>query len=250
MDKQAWKQLLKVEKLAIEAEFNQQLVLIYDIQIQYYSSLFLEESLSNIVLKRVDANILFNEDETLKIIGSLLNQELEKIKMQGEDIDLQVIADDLFEQFNMEESIIKRPKLFYNFLLLTRTIVLAKKDYHSYAYFLEKGYNRLKRVDYFDKKKAEEIKVLYILSHTLYRNKQFDLAISYLETMRSKLHLVNRGIFNQFYSKYYLLLAACENFKGNLTDSIHLMEDLISSGRASNTDVLNAQLNLSVYYFI
>ncbi len=249
LDKLAWKQLVKVERLALVSELNHELVLIYDLQIQHYSSKYIDDSIEELVLKRIDANVLFNEDETLKIIGSLLGQELEKVRLTGEDIELQDLANELFEQFDLTESIIKRPKLFFNFIILTRSIVLAKKDYFSFERFVIGGYKRIKKAGYFENKKSDELRILYMISHTLYRNKKFNKAIEYLDLMRSKLYQVNKGIFLRFFSKYNLLLAACENFKGNVDESVIILKELLGQKESSDRDIMDALLNLSVYYF-
>ena len=247
--KLAWKQLNKAEQLAIDGEFNQQLVWIYDLQIKNFNREFSKNNLNEIVSARIQANLRFQEDESLKIIGSLVKQELDQIILQGDDIDLQKVTDDLIKQFDLENALFKRPKLLFNFVFLTRTIMLGRKDYSSFEGFLLNSYKRLSRSEYFEKNRADHLRILYVVAHTLYRNKKFDLAIQYLELMNENLDLTSKGIYKQFYPKYLLLFAACQNLKGNLKFSIDLLSQTVEIPYLDKVDYLNGSLNLSVYHF-
>ncbi len=247
--KLAWKHLIKAEKLASEREFNQQLVWIYDLQIKNFDASYSENSLNEIVALRLAANARFQEDESLKIIGSLVKQELDQIILKGDDIDLQSITDALIKQFELENALFKRPKLLFNFVFLTRTIMLGRKDYSSFEGFLLNSYKRLSRSDFFTKNNADHIKILYVVAHTLYRNKKFDIAIEYLEKILADLDTATKGTYKRFYPKYLLLYSACENMKGNLDFSIELLSETVQISYLEKSDYLNGSLNLAVYYF-
>ncbi|MEO9533984.1 MAG: hypothetical protein ABJG68_03230 [Crocinitomicaceae bacterium] len=247
--KLAWKHLNKAEKIALESEYNQELVLIYNLQIQYYSPAFATKSVNEIVANRIKANALYQEDENLKIIGSLVKQELERIIKEGEDIDLQRLTDQLIRQFELENALFNRPKLLFNFVFLTRTVFLGKKDYKSIEGFLLNSFKKLKRTEYLEKNKADYLKILYACSHTLYRNKKFSEAIQYLEEMESVLDEVTKGIYKEYFPKYLLLYSACENFRGQLDFSIELLEQTLEIDYLQKVDFLNGTLNLAVYYF-
>ncbi|MFT4600840.1 MAG: hypothetical protein ACI857_001017 [Arenicella sp.] len=247
--KLAWKHLEKAELLASEAEFNQQLVWIFDLQIKNFNTEFAHKSLNEIVALRVSANDMFQEDESLKIIGSLVKQELDQIIKKGEDLDLQQITDDLIKQFDLENALFQRPKLLFNFVFLTRTVMLGRKEYSSFEGFLLNSYKKLERADYFANNSADNLRILYVVAHTLYRNKKFNQAIEFLETMNQELDSATKGIYKQFYPKYLLLYSACENFKGNLDFSIELLSQTVQIPYLEKDDFLNGSLNLAVYYF-
>ncbi|MBN4072892.1 hypothetical protein JYT74_02510 [Crocinitomix catalasitica] len=249
LHKQAWKYLHKAEKLSIDAELNSDLRQIYNLMIEKYDQTLSTESLESLVANRIKVGYLSKDEENLRIVGSLVRQELEKVRLTGEDLNLDEVTDSLLKQFDLQDSVFNRPRLLYNFILLMRTTVLAQKKYHSFEGFAINSYKKMLRSAYFEKHRSHHLNMLYIVAHTLYRNKKFDEAIFYLEQMHEILPQVNKGIFNQYYSKYFLLLAASENFSGNLDVSIAILEDLLSSDRVDKVDRLNARLNLCVYYF-
>ena len=237
----AWKYLKRAEQLAESGELNHQLVLIYDLQITNYNPENVNRSIDKLVSRRLKASQFAEEEERLRIIGSLVKQELEKVKLEGKDIDLQKIIDRLFVRFDMDDSIFNRPRLLYDFVFLTRNVVLAKKTFYSFENFLLRSYKRVQKSGFFENKNDEHLNMLYIVCHTLYRNRKFDLAIEYLDIMNKKLAEVNKGLFNRFNSRYLLLLAACNNFNRNLKESISILEKLLEEGIKSNQDTLNAR---------
>ena len=249
LDKLAWKYIKKSEALANKSELNQQLQMIYELQIEHYDATRLDCSLKELVRRRKNVAELAQEDQNLKIIGSFVKQELEKVKIQGEDLDLERILDLLLNTFEMKDSLFRRPKLRYNFVLIARGIILANKAFYSFEEYIISNYNKINRSGYFDSRPSNRLTILYIISHTLYRNKKFAEAIDYLAEMHNCLQQVGKGIHNRFNVKYHLLYAACENFRGNLDKAISILEDLKTTNFVNREDEFNAQLNLSIYYF-
>lgn len=249
LDKLAWKYLKKSEKLADKSELNQQLQLIYELQIEHYDSNYLGLTLKDLVRKRKAVAELAQEDQNLKIIGSFVRQELDKVKIEAQDLDLERILDLLLNTFEMKDSLFRRPKLRYNFVLIARGIILANKEFYSFEEYVISNYDKIERSGYFDSRPSHRLNMLYIVSHTLYRNKKFDLAIDYLNQMKTYLAHVGKGFFNRMNVKYQLLLAACENFRGNLPESIQTLEELRKCKFVLREDDFNSQLNLSIYYF-
>lgn len=249
LDKLAWKYLKKTENLANKFELNQQLQLIYELQIEHYDANWLSCTLKELVKKRKQIAELAREDENLKIIGSFVRQELEKVKIEAQDLDLERILDLLLNTFDMKDSLFRRPKLRYNFVLIARGIILANKEFYSFEDYVISNYNKIADSGYFDSRPSNRLTILYIISHTLYRNKKFGEAISYLNEMELYLQRVSKGVFNRFNVKYHLLRAACENFSGNLPQAIAILETLQTAKFVHKEDEFNAQLNLSIYYF-
>lgn len=249
LNKQAWKYIRKAEKLAKKSELNLQLQLVYELQIEHFDSSQIKISLSDLVSLRQEALRLASEEQNLKIIGSYVQQELKKVKLKGEELDLEKILNLLLNSFNMQDSLFRRPKLRYNFVLIARQIILSNKAFYAFEDYVINNFQKIEATGYFVGKKSQKLNMLYIISHTLYRNKKFDEAIVYLKQMGWLLDHVNKGVFNRFKVKYNLLWAACENFNGNLTESIAILKELSSFQFLQKEDALNAELNLSVYYF-
>lgn len=249
LDKLAWKYLNKSEKLASRSELNQQLQMIYELQIEHYDSHWIDVPLKDLVKKRKHYSELAQEDQNLKIIGSFVKQELEKVKIEAQDLDLERILDLLLNTFEMKDSLFRRPKLRYNFVLIARGIILANKEFYSFEEYVIRNYQKIADSGYFDSRPSHRLNMLYIVSHTLYRNKKFGEAIGYLNEMQEYLTQVGKGIFNRMNPKYHMLLAACQNFSGNLEESITILEKLNTFKFVLREDELNTQLNLSIYYF-
>lgn len=249
LNKLAWKQLKKSENLADRAELNQQLQSIYELQIEHYDNNFVQGSLKELVRKRKHTAELAQEDQNLKIIGSFVKQELEKVKIEAQDLDLERILDLLLNTFDMKDSLFRRPKLRYNFVLIARGIILANKEFYSFEEYVIRNYNKIADSGYFDTRPSNRLNILYIVSHTLYRNKKFDEAVLYLEKMQEYLSQVGKGIFNRFNVKCKMLLAACENLRGNVHESIEILEVMNPAKFLLKEHEFNAQLNLSIYYF-
>jgi len=249
LEKLAWKNLRKTEKLALKAELNHQLQLIYELQIEHYDAVYVTQSLKDLVKKREAHADLAREDQNMKIIGSFVRQELDKVKIQAQELDLDRVLDLLLNTFEMQDSLFRRPKLRYNFVLIARGIILANKAFYSFEEYVIRNYNKIAASGYFENRPSHRVNMLYIVSHTLYRNKKFAEAISYLNEMVKYLKDVNKGVYNRLNPRYHLLRAACENFRGNLEQSIAVLEELTPGQFVNREDEFNAKLNRSIYYF-
>ena len=245
----AWKHLLRAQTMAENADLSQQLVAIYDLQIVHFNPHFLEDPLDKLIARRIKASQFAQEEERLRIVGSLVKQELEKVKLQGRDLDLQKVIDRLLVRFDLDDTIFNRPRLLYDFVVLTRNVVLAEKRFYSFETFVIRSFKRLEKSTFFENHIPEYLTMLYYVCHTLYRNRKFDEALAYLKIMQEKLQLTNKTLSAVFNTRYLMLQAACKNFNGQLRESISILESLLATGIKSNTDMLNTKLNLSIYYF-
>lgn len=245
----AWKQLRKTEKIARSAELNYQLQLIYELQIKHYDSDYIDRSLDELVNERKVFAELAREDQNMKIIGSFVKQELEKVKIQAKELDLNRVIDLLLNTFEMQDSLFRRPKLRYNFVRIARSIILANKEFYAFEEYVIDNYNKIDASGYFDSRPSHRVNMLYIITHTLYRNKKFDDAIQYLDELGEYLNQVGKAFYNRMNPRYFLLRAACENFRGNLDLSIRILEDMLEKKIVITEDEFNAKLNLAVYCF-
>lgn len=245
----AWKYLLRTEAMAEKADLNQQLVLIYDLEIIHYNPKFLTSSLDKLIAKRNKASQFAQEEERMRIVGSLVKREFQKVKIEGLDLDLQKVIDRLLVRFDLDDTIFNRSRFLYDFVVLTRNVVLAEKNFFSFEPFVLRSYKRLEKSGFFDNHNNEHLTSIYFVCHTLYRNRKFNEALEFLEIMYQKLQTVNKGLQSLFNPRYLMLRAACKNFSGELRDSISILETLLQSDIKSNSEILNSKLNLAIYYF-
>ncbi|MBI3134111.1 MAG: hypothetical protein HYZ14_05485 [Bacteroidetes bacterium] len=245
----AWKYLLRSENMAVKADLNQQLVLIYDLEIVHFNPEFLDTSLDKLIARRLKASGFAQEEERLRIVGSLVKRELEKVKIQGHDLDLQKVIDRLLVRFDLDDTIFNRPRLLYDFVVLTRNVVLAEKTFYSFEAFVITSFKRLRKSHFFENNSAEFFTMLYFVCHTLYRNRKFADALEYLEMMNEALQTTTKSLNTLFKPRYLMLQAACKNFSGHLQESISILESLLQSDLKTNPEILNSKLNLAIYYF-
>lgn len=245
----AWKYLKKSERMAQKGEWVAALQSIYDLQIEFYNAKYAHHTLEQLVDLRMENNQWVQHEQNLNIIGSMVKQAYEKVKVAAEDVDLITLADDLIQQFEMDAALAQRPQLMYKFLMITRQVILANKAFYSFEPYLEENYNQLKADGFFEQNQEQYVHILYVLAHTYYRNKKFNRAVETLKELHEALKISKKGIYNQYIPKYILLYAACENFKGNLELAIEVLESFAPNVFMDREELLNIKLNQSVYYF-
>lgn len=245
----AWKYLLRTENQARKAEMNQKLVEIYDFQIVHYDQIHVAHSLDELISLRLKSSTYAQEEERLRIVGSLVKQELQKIKLQGQDLDLQKLIGDLLVRFDLDDTIFNRPRLLYEFVLLTRNVVLAEKTFYSFENFVVRSCKRLEKSKFAENNPTEYLTILYYVCHTLYRNRKFKLALDYLDILESKTELLNKTQRTNFTIRLLMMQAACMNFIGRLNESILLLDSVLTIEHIPLPDLLNAKLNLAIYHF-
>ncbi|MCK5279654.1 MAG: hypothetical protein KAK04_13970, partial [Cyclobacteriaceae bacterium] len=184
---------------------------------------------------------------------SLIKKELQKTVLEGKEVDFEGITRLILSSYGLTNALIKRPKLLYNILSITRSTILAKKDFYSFEPYLIQQYNKAKVQFGFSRNNHfYKLNLVYMISHVLYRNRKFDKAAAYLEEMKEDLYAHNSSHIMLFYSKYILLSAAVNCYRGNLQHAIGLLTEGIgdNTGRFSSEDKVKLQINLSIYYFM
>jgi len=250
-DRLAWKFLRKAEKQAQEAEHYDLLNAIYNVQIEHADSEFADD-LDAIIPKRNTNKQLADEDERANIAYGLIRRQLYESRLQGKAIDFDKIIHDTLERFELAEAVSQRPGLFYKLMFITRSAILAKKDFHSFEPFIIHQYEQLERTIGFGKPHHfYKLSLLYMVAHVLYRNKQFDRSNKYLWELYQQMQTFEKTLFQQFFPRYSLLIAANYSLLGKSELAITELEELLKNKkvRLKPSELLNAQLNLGVYLF-
>lgn len=247
-----WGYLKSAENKAAAAEQFDLLNTIYLLQIEHWHGEF-GEDIHTIIEKRAGNKLLHDEDERATIACSLIKKELQKTVLEGKEVDFEGITRLILSSYNLSNALIKRPKLLYNILSITRSAILAKKDFYSFEPYMIQQYHRAKEQFGFSRNNHfYKLNLVYMISHVLYRNRKFDKSVEYLEEMKEDLYAYNSSHIMLFYSKYILLSAAVNCYRGNLPYAIELLTEGIgdNTGRFSAEDKIKLQLNLSIYYFM
>ena len=251
-DALGWTYLKSAETKAQSTEQFDLLNTIYLLQIDHWNADFAED-IHLIIEKRSENKRLLDEDERATIACSLIRKELQKTALDGKEVDFEGITRLILSSYNLTNAIIKRPRILYNILSITRSTILAKKDFYSFEPYLIQQYRNAKEQFGFSKNTHfYKLNLVYMISHVLYRNRKFAEAAKYLEEMREDLFAYNRSHIMLFYAKYTLLLAAVNCYQGNLARAIDLLKSALSEDHNlfSEKDKVKLQLNLSIYYFM
>ena len=245
----AWRYLKKAEQQARSNEQYDLLNAVYNLQIEKSDSEF-SDDLEEIIRKRNENKQLKEEDERANIANSIIRKELKRVRLEGKPVDIDKIITEVLEKYQLTEAVFKRPKLMYKLMSIARSAILVKKEFYSFEPFIINQYNNIKQQSGFRKKDHfYKLSLLYMIAHTLYRNKKFEEAEKYLVELEKNLHQHNKSYYVQFYPKYVMLLSAICMFTGNYYRATELLEFLLyeSGVKLSKTNYLNAILNLSLY---
>ena len=249
--KLAWVYLSKAEKLAEQHEQYDLLNTIYNLQIEKAEGEFAVQ-LGEIIQKRNRNKRLADQDEKANIANSLIRRSLERIRLQGKVPDFEKIIDKVLKDYELTEAVVQRPRLLFNLMSISRSLVLAKKDFFSFEPFIIEQYQRLENsVGFQAQHQFYRLSLLYMIAHVLYRNKKFAESNTWLEELQKALGTPPRTYFMHFYPRNVLLRAANLSFSGQNEKAIGELENLLNTyhRRLELRDQLNARLNLSVYYF-
>lgn len=247
----AWTYLRKAETAATNNEQFELLNTVYNQMIEEANSEYADD-LNEIIRKRDVNKAHADEDEKAAIANAIIRQKLREVRLQGASINFDEIIERTYEEYGLKDIIHQRPKLLYNTLSIARSAILAKKDYYSFEPFIIGMYEDIKRERGFVKSSHfYKLSFLYVIAHTLYRNKKFEDGLRYVEELGAALEEFNRSHYNVFYTRYVLLLAALKSFTGHNQESVQLLEEFIAEEKhhLNTRDYLNAKLNVAVYYF-
>ncbi len=250
-DRLGWMFLKKAEVLAVANEQYDLLNAVYNLQIEKANSEF-ANPLDEIIEKRNANKQLADEEERGTIATSIIKLKLEEVRLSGEEIGFDGIIQRVLKEYDLSETMAKRPKLLYNIMSITRSAMLAKKDFYSFEPYIIKQYHHVNKQYGFSKANHYyKLSLLYMIAHVLYRNRKFEKCIEYLDELLVDIMAHNRSHYLTFYPKYIALLAAVKSYQGNNHEAVEIIEMALGEKevKLSTYDDLNARLNLSVYYF-
>jgi len=248
---QGWYYLNKAEERAEEGEYFDLLNRIYLNKIEQFNQAS-GEDLNEIIRKKQRSKKLQDEDERVVIACSLIKNELRKTIMEGRDVNFDDVTSLILTSYDLNDAVIERPRVLFNILTISRSVILAKKDFHSFEpYIIEKYQEVLRREGFRRKDLFYELSILYMIAHVLYRNRKFEEAKHYLNTLTDKSSTPGSKHFRQFYARSVMLMAAILSYSGELKEAIEVLQTAINNYPESFTtsDLAKLKLNLAIYYF-
>lgn len=243
-----YKILAKGEVIAKEFQLFTILNEIYHIKIQYsYAnpSVNLNELVA-VFRENQKKNIL---EEELNIAYSKIRKILQEINHQNKIVDIKVIIATILKEHKIIVSDSLSFKALYQLIQITTISSSQNFDYHTIESFLIETYQTIKNHKSKDRQLFYHLEILYLISNTLFRNKNFIESFKYLDLMHFYMQK-NKGKYQkEFQTKYSLLKALNYNFSGNQQKAIEVLAPLTKKRSSDIVYKLDLYLSLIVCYF-
>ncbi|GAB3854614.1 hypothetical protein GCM10028822_24700 [Hymenobacter terrigena] len=247
----AWTTLRKAEKLGRETEQYEQLNAVYNLQIQHAGSPH-AAPLDEILLRYRANKKAADEEERANIADSLLRQRLREARVRGRAaVAVDAILQQILAEYDLQEAFARSPSLLSRLMSITRSAMLVRRDFTSFAVFIERCYNLMERRHGFaPAQRGHQLKLLYMLAHALYRSRRFAESVAYLEKGTALMSAGPGRQFSEFAPRFTFLLAANYAFLRRNAESIGLLEAALRGPKPLATaDDLTARFQLTFHYF-
>lgn len=250
-DRLAWNMLRKAEKVAQQNEQFDLLNSVYNLQIEKSDNLY-ADNLEAIIHKRNENKLIADEDERANIASSLIYKRLEQARAEGVYLPFEITVQEVLATYGLANAVSRRPSLLYKLMQITRSTVLARKDFYSFEPYIIGQYQAAVATHGFSRaNQYYRVSLLYMIAHVLYRNRKFHQSNQYLSELHMALQHEAAGQYWVFYPKYVFLKSANDAFLQQLPQAISLLEDLLKEKASflQPRDYLTARLGLGFLYF-
>ncbi|MFT7611517.1 MAG: hypothetical protein ACI9J3_000462, partial [Parvicellaceae bacterium] len=228
LHKIGWSYLVKSESLAEKSELFDLLDNVYNLQIEQWHPEF-APNIDQIVERLRNNRTLAAEDEDVNILTTKIKHLLYKHKTGVLDGYLSAHIMVLFNESGVTETFSKRPKHLLKVLSILRIGALADKDFHRFEPIIIEQYNLINENGGFDKRNMQvKIELLYMISHVLYRNRDFRGCLVYLIELKKSIDSQLKSFRDKYYPRYMLLYASAKSYLGFNSESIQLIENYLS----------------------
>ncbi len=247
----AWNVLVKAEKLARANEQYESLNAVYNLQIQHADSPH-AEALAGVIARRHANKKAADEEERANIADSLLRQRLREARVRGRAaVPFDAIMHEILAEYDLQEAFARSPSLLSRLMSIARSAMLVRRDFASFAPFVERCYQLMaRRHGFAPAQRSYQLKLLYMLAHALYRSRQFAASVAYLEQGRALLAAAPGRQFAEFGPRFAMLLAANCAFLRRNAEGIGLLEKALRTAPPLPVaDDLTARLQLTFHYF-
>ena len=250
LTKIAWGYLIKVENKAIKSKNYLALNNLYTLMLEYASSEFAYE-VSEILEKKKEAKDFIEFEEEFLIHLALAKNKLYNLKTSLSSDTKSASIKDLKRLLKKyEEHIYEHPKQVCNYLETLRNTYLLARDLSSIEDIALRLYNNTNKAAGFTKNTHQyKLRMLYIVCHSLYRNKKFKECLQYLNEFKTSIAQYNQSQFDYYYSKIAAFKSAIHFITGNLGEAILTIEKFFENNpKTSVKDNLNLHLSLITFY--
>lgn len=216
----AFKTLAKAELIATKYFIYSILNEIYHTQILYAhlnDGLDLQE-----LIKKYQKNKLnIIEEENLNIFYAVIQEELNKSNAEVSDI-----INRNLKLFNISISESLSYQSLFKILEISNQVAHITRDYYAIFPFIKNACNKIAASERTQGKHLyEHIHILYYLSNTFFRMKNFKESAVYLKKMHFNMSLENRKYYSFFYPQYVLIENLLLIYTGNNVEAIKNLKE-------------------------
>lgn len=244
----AFKLLQKAEAIAREYQLYLYLNEIYHLKIQF-SYTNTNDNLNQLILDFKKNQQLYFIEEELNIIYAKIRQVLHQITYKGEVIEFKDVFTSILKEQNISINETLSFKSLYQLLTIASISAFITKDYLHIESFMLETYELLKEHPNKEKERFYHIQVLYIIANTLFRTKQFQKSMGFLNLMKIEIDKNKRKYHKLFILKLHLLYALNLNYTKKQNEAIVLLEPLLKKKSNAIETRLDIYLSVLVFHF-
>lgn len=246
LDKLAEKYLQKAERLAEKNDLFEILNSIYVLQIQ--NANVQDDRVLNLLMSKWRANKKrLEQSELSEIALSILTR---KIKEAAEPKDFQNVEEwtaSILAHVQQDSHYMLQPRFAYHVAGLVRKKMLLEKDYFHLEPFLLKTYQSLDINGSFTTKHSYyQQGFLYMLAHTLFRNRKFQEALTHLDQLERQLQGAPKAQLAEFKAKAEMLRASTCMYTNQLQEAAGQLESLLGSRTLKKNAAVDANTKVSL----
>lgn len=250
LEKEAWSYLLKVEKKASKIKNYQNSYTIYLLMLEFSHT---DESIdiNQIIEQKKEAKAYIDREEKLIDTLAIARRKIQLFKTSAETQSLVLLIENIKKDIDINHpSFYLLPKQVCNYLELIRGSLLYNRDIRKLEPIAIDLYKTTKEQGGFTSHTLEyQLRILYILSHALYRNQKLDTCLEYIQEIETTLNTYNLSRYNHYFAKTVALKSSIYFLTGKIDKAILVIEQFLTNEITISTeDELNLKLNLLTYY--
>ena len=244
----AYKLLDKAQQLANEHSLFPILNEIYHTKIQYAPN-YLNADLNELIAKQSENRKKHELEDQLNSVYAKLKTVLNNLNRKGQTVHFERLLNQILKDVNIELNASLSFKSLYQILAIADISAFITTKYYQIEDFVLNSYNILKEKKDTDKQLYYQIHIVYIIANTLFRNKKFELSMSYINEMEQLMNYKRRSHFKDFILKHTLVKALNLNYTNCQQDAIELVEAIINKKHTNIEALLDLNLTLFMFYF-
>jgi hypothetical protein len=208
-------------------------------------------NVQRLIEQKNEAKSYLDREEKLIDTLAIARNKIQQFKTTAQSQSLVSLIKETKKEINTNHpSFYLHPKQVANYLDLIRGSLLYNRDIRELEPIAIELYNRTKEKGGFSVYTLEhQLRILYLLSHSLYRNQKLEDCLVYIEETEALLIKSGQARFHHYFAKTTALKSSIYFLTNQLTKSINVIEEFLNDSlKITKEDELNLKLNLLTYY--